>query len=124
MTDTDKPDLFAEWVNKPEIQTKLNEARATYGTNISGILSGWGPFVIIRKPTFEEELAFHASQKNPNPTQQCWGGIKLVEACLLYPSHQDFMLLRQKHGFLFADNIASFCLSEFGPEKNTESKKL
>lgn len=116
---------FDWFLAQPDISAAIKEARAQNGENLAGLLSAWGPFIVVRKPTFEEELAFHASQSNQSPTKQKWGSILLVEACLIYPDHQEFKLLREQHGYLFADNVCAIILERFGPQdKVTESKKI
>ena len=118
-----EPSALEKFLAQPDVQRAIDTAKSE-GRELCAIQSAWGPCVITRKPTYEEELAFTASSRHTNVTQQAHGAPRLLEAILIYPSLPDLRILRDKHGYQFVDNLVAITLREFGPTGEPDSKKL
>jgi len=109
----------------PECKAACDAARQAY-SELACITSGWGKnlFLVVHKPTFEQELAYQAGKNNPSPTQQAWAAVKFAENCLVYPSLVEFEALKKEHGYMFVDNVAAMIMIQWSPGGTSEVKKI
>lgn len=110
---------------KTEYGEQIDAAAAQHGAErLAFIVSGWGPVYLVRKPTFEAEMAFSTGQSSSLKSERAWAPIRLCESVIVCPSLAQFEKDRTDHGYLFADNIAAETLRIFGPAVQSETLKL
>lgn len=102
----------------------VSRLKGEHGDRLAVVRSPWGPIIVAKKPSYQQDLAFNAALRHPNPVKQCEGSYALLQNVIVWPDMGTFRQLREEYGFQFVDDLAARVMGCWGPKNPGAEKNL